>query len=116
VTTVSVRTVKYTHQESGKDIVFGIAGRYIPYEEIRLPYNGREFLYAVGEVKMEASCCDLGDWTYIVVPGYIVDWQNTTDDMGLPVSEVEPVTDRKARQEITEMIQAREGAMPVEFW
>ena len=112
----SVKTKTYTHQEPGKDVIFGIAGRYIPYQDTILEYNGREVLYSIGQVRMEASCCNLDDWVYTVVPGYIVNWRSTTSEDGLPVSEVEPVTDKKARQELTEIIQARENVFAIEFW
>ncbi|MFC2038806.1 hypothetical protein ACFLUG_03440 [Chloroflexota bacterium] len=111
----SVKT-RFTHQEPGKDVIFGIAGRYMPLQESVLDYGGRKILYSIGQVFMESSCCDLPDWTYIVVPGYIVNLKNTLNQDGLAVSEVEPVKDRKAREELTAIIQATEGIIPVEFW
>ena len=107
---------RYIHQEPGKDVIFGIAGRYMPLQESILDYNGRKVLYAIGRVFLESSCCGIGDWTYTVVPGYIVSLKNALSEDGLPVSEVEPVTDRKARGELTDIIQAKEGILPVEFW
>lgn len=114
--TTAVKTKKYVHQEPGKDVIFGIAGRYIPYQEKILDYNGRQVLYSIGQVRMEASCCNLEDWVYTVVPGYVVSWQNAKNEDGLPVSEVEPITDTKARRELTEIIQAREDVFAIEFW
>lgn len=112
----SVKTKKYLHQEPGKDVIFGIAGRYIPHRESVLDYNGREVLYSTGQVMMESSCCNIGDWIYTVVPGYIASWKSTENEDGLPVSEVEPITDKKARRELTEIIQAREDIFAIEFW
>ena len=107
---------KYTHLEPGKDVIFGIAGYYTPQQEVRLKYNGREVLYAIGQVVLESSCCDAHNWTYTIVPGYILNWQNRKNEVGLPVSEVEPITDREAREDITKIIQFNEGIFPIEFW
>jgi hypothetical protein len=121
----SLKTTRYTHQEIGKDVIFGIAGFYTPQQEVRLKYRGREVLYIIGQVVLESSCCGAGNesaccsmdnWTYAIVPGYIVNWQSTKNEDGLPVSEIEPVTDGKERKELTEIIQAKEGILPIEFW
>jgi len=109
-------TNKYVHPELGKEVVFGIAGHYTPQQEAKVAYNGRQVLYEVGEIVMESACCDVEGWVYTSVPGYVVNWQNSTSDAGLPVSEIEPITDAEAKEKITSMIQAAEGSMPVEFW
>ena len=113
--TAPPKTTKYTHQELGKDIIFGIAGYSTPQQEVRLEYNGREVLYEVGRVVLESSCCVNGSWTYIFVPGYVVNWQNTKNEEGLPVSEVEPIANDKEREDITKLIQFEEGIFPIEF-
>jgi hypothetical protein len=112
----AIKTKKFIHQKPGKEIAFGIAGQYIPYEDNIIEYNGKKVLYEIGKVKMEASCCALDDWIYTVVPGYIVNWKGETNEDGLPVTEVEPVTDRQARQDITEIIQVKEDLFVIEFW
>ncbi len=108
-------TTKYTHLELGKDVIFGIAGYYTPQQEVGLEYNGREVLYVIGQVVLESSCCGNGRWTYTFVPGYIVNWQNTRNEDGLPVSEVEPIADGEAREDIMKIIQSKEGISPIEF-
>ena len=45
----------------------GIAGYYIPQQETKVNYNGREVLYTAGQVNLEASCCSVSDWDYILV-------------------------------------------------
>ena len=113
----SVKTrTRYIHQEIGKDVLVGIAIRYVPLQETVLDYNGRKVLYAMGQTYAESSCCAVGDWTNVVVPGYIVGWKDSASEDGLPVSEVEPVTDPKAREELSGIIQAKEGVLPIEFW
>jgi len=107
--------IKYTHLELGKD-ASAIAGYYTPEKEVRLEYDGREVLYVIGKVEIESSCCGVGSWRYAVVPGYIVSWQNAKNEVGLPVSEIEPITDRGARNSIRQIIQADEGVSQIEFW
>ena len=112
----SSTTSKYTHLELNEDVGMGIARYYTPQREVRLKYNGREVLYVIGQAVIEASCCGAKSWTYAAVPGYIVNWQNTRNEDGLPVSEVERVRDDKAQAEIRETIQSREVVSIVEFW
>ncbi|MFC1918421.1 hypothetical protein ACFLWW_00395 [Chloroflexota bacterium] len=117
VTPATVKTLKYTHLELGKDAEIGIAGYYTPQKEERLEYNGRELLYVIGRVVIESWCCGSpGSRTYALVPGYIVNWQNTKNEEGSPVSEVEPILDEEARSNIRKMIETREAISPVEFW
>ena len=105
----------YTHLKINEDITC-VAGYYTPLKEVRLPYNGREVLYVVGHAVIESSCCGVGSWGYVLVPGYILKWQSKTNQTGLPVSEVEPVLKEKARNDIRHIITAREAVSPVEFW
>lgn len=107
---------KYTHLELGKDVIFGIAGYYTPQQELILNYDGREVLYITGQVTMESSCCSIPGWVYVLIPGYIVNWKYTKNEEGLPVSEVEPIRDNKARADIYQAIEAREGISMINFW
>ena len=106
---------KYTHLELNKD-VSSIAGYYTPQKEVRLKYNNREVLYVVGQAVIEASCCGGGSCGYAIVPGYIVNWQNKTNEAGLPVSEVEPISDRETRENISRIIKEAEVISQIEFW
>ena len=108
-------SLKYVHQELGEEVYFP-AGFYTPQKEVRLPHDGREVLYVIGRAVVESSCCGTGNWTYGVVPGYIVNWQNTKNEEGLPVSEVEPIRDDKIRENIRRIIETNENASPVGFW
>lgn len=107
---------KYIHPELGKEVVFGIAGHYTPQQEGKLEYKGRQVLYEVGQVVLESACCGIDKWVYTSVPGYIVNWHNSESDTGLPASEIEPIADPEARENITRLIQFNEGPTPVEFW
>ena len=109
-------TTKYTHLELGKEVQISIAGSYVPQKEVRLKYDGHEVLYVIGQAAIESSCCGCGDWQYVIVPGFIVNWQNTRNEAGQPVSEVEPILAEEARENIRKMIGAKEAASLVTFW
>ena len=108
-------TLKYVHQELDEEVCFP-AGYYMPQKEVRLKYDGKEALYIVGYVAVEASCCGASNWTYALVPGYIIGWQSERNEAGLPVSEVESISDEAARSEIRKTIQEAENVYSVEFW
>ncbi|MFC1948919.1 hypothetical protein ACFLW0_01930 [Chloroflexota bacterium] len=109
-------TLKYTHLELKQDVAIGIGGYYTPQQELRLKNDGREVLYVRGRAVIESSCCGTGDWIYAIVPGYIVDWQSTENDNGLPVSEVEPIRDNQVQEYIRKTIQANEDTNLIGFW
>ena len=106
---------EYTHLELDKDLKC-VAGYYTPQKEVRLKYNNREILYVVGQSVVESSCCGIGSWEYGIVPGYILNWQNKRNEAGLPVSEVEPISDKTAQDNIRNIIQSRETVSQIEFW
>jgi hypothetical protein len=110
-------TTKYTHLELGQDVEIAIGHRYTPQQEVRLKYNGREVLYVVGLAVIEASCCgSTGRWAYAIVPGYVINWQSTRNEAGLPVSEVELIRDSEALTDISRIIETRESIPLIEFW
>jgi len=107
--------VKYTHLELNEDISC-VAGFYTPQKEVRLKYNGREVLYIIGRAVIESSCCGTGNWGYVLVPGYIVNWQNETNEASLPISEVELIADEATRDNIRKIIKEEENISQIEFW
>ena len=107
--------VKYTHLELNKEISC-VAGFYTPQKEERLKNNKREVVYVIGRAVIESSCCGVGNCGYALVPGYIVSWQNEKNDAGLPVSEVEPVSDEASRDSIRKIIKEAENISQIEFW
>ena len=106
---------KYTHLELNQDVE-ALAGHYTPQKEVRLKYNGREVLYVISQAVLDASCCGTADFCSALVPGYIVRWQAETNKYGMPVSEVEPITDKVAQVKIRKLIQETEDVSQVEFW
>ncbi len=107
--------LKYTHLELNNDVVC-IGGFYTPQKEVRLKYNNREVLYVIGQAVIESSCCGGGSWGYAVVPGYIFNWQNETNEAGLPISKVEPISDRITQNNIRKIIEEIEVISQIEFW
>ncbi len=107
--------LEYTHLPINKDVTC-IAGYYTPLKEVRLKYHDKEVLYVIGQAVIESSCCGVGSWGYAVVPGYIINWQKQTNEGGLPVSEVEPISDKIAQESIRRIIKEAESISQVEFW
>jgi hypothetical protein len=107
-------TKVYTHKLHEE--VLSISGRYELDKEERLAYNGREFLYVIGDAVMDTSCCGYGAWRYAVVPGFIVSWKSGTNQQGHPISEVEPIADEKTQQEIKKLLYEVEAVNQVQFW
>ncbi len=101
---------KYIHRELNKFAPFG-GSLYAPQKEVRLKYRRREVLYVIGETLLETACCGACLNQYTLVPGYIVKWQKEKNREGLPVSEVQPITDEATRQELSQLISAA-GSIP----
>ncbi len=114
-------STKYTHLPLSEDVE-AFAGYYTPEKEARLDYDGREVLYVIGRAVVESACadtdgqCAAGNWIYAIVPGYIVSWQNTRNEAGLPVSETEPISDEQAREDIRQILETNEAASLIGFW
>ena len=107
---------EYAHLPLNEE-VRGLSGYYIPTEEVRLKYNGKEVLYVIGSSTLESSCCGGGGtYGYAVVPGFIQSWQKKRNKTGLPVSEVEPIADEAARREIAKTIRETENIRNIDFW
>jgi hypothetical protein len=106
---------KYTHLQLNTDVPTP-SGYYNPQKEIKLLYNGREVLYTVSEAVIESSCCGASDYCSAQVPGYILGWKAETNDNGLPVSIIEPITDENTRGAISGIIKNNENILLTEFW
>jgi hypothetical protein len=113
------QTAKYAHLQSGKDVE-AFAGHYTPEKEVRLTYGGRELFYVIGHVVVETtcgtgSCSTMDDW-YSTVPGYILKWQTEKNKAGLPVTEVELISDMTVQKAIRDIIMKKETVARVDFW
>jgi hypothetical protein len=104
----------YIHAELGKE-VNALSGYYVAVDEKKVPYNGREALCFIGEYVTHGYCCGRSESSYAQVAGYIVNWKSKKDAHGTPISEVEPITDEKARKYLTDIIKQSEFVRIVEF-
>ncbi|PKN34319.1 MAG: hypothetical protein CVU61_09065 [Deltaproteobacteria bacterium HGW-Deltaproteobacteria-19] len=106
MTTEQVQDREEDHVHLELDQVFEfISGSYSLVEEGRLPYKGREVLYAVGVASLDRSCCGSGGCRFLRVPGYLLRWQYRTGEAGRPVSRVEPILDESERTEIRRLLE-----------
>ena len=105
---------EYTHELNQE--VLSISGRYELEKEERMALNGREVLYVIGNAVVDSSCCGFGGCRYAVVPGFIVNWQSRTNEKGRSVSDVEPISDGKTRDEIRKLLEKAEWVSQVQFW
>jgi hypothetical protein len=120
-----ITKVKYTHLPLGEDVE-AFAGYYTPEKEARMTYNGREVLYVTGHLVIEATCCvdggctadacNIANYWYAIVPGYVVKWQGERNEAGLPVTEVELISDAEAQKNISQTILENEAISRVDFW
>jgi hypothetical protein len=94
----------YVHLELDEVIEF-ISGSYSLTGEGRMPFKGREVLYAVGVAMVDRACCGSGGCRFLNVPGYLLRWQYRSGEDGRPVSRVEPIRDEAARMEIRRLLE-----------
>ncbi|MBI9076765.1 MAG: hypothetical protein JEZ02_15260 [Desulfatibacillum sp.] len=104
----------YAHIPLGEENQ-SISGYFSLEKEIRLPFEGREILYAVGTGVMDSSCCGFGGVNYAMVPGFIVSWKGEKDPEGRDISTVEPVTAPEHQKQLTQIIKKQEGVTQVNF-
>ena len=109
--------LEYVHQPLGEEVT-ALAGYYAINKELRLKHDGREVLCMIGICQVESSCCGQRSFQYAIVPGYLVSWKGTKNDAGLPVSEVEPISDEAARRAVAATIEETEVVFRpnIEFW
>jgi hypothetical protein len=105
----------YTHLELDKDVLTP-SGYYSPRKEVRFNYNGREVFYTVNEAVIESSCCGANEYSSITIPGYVVGWKTEKNNLGLPVSLIEPVTNENDRDAIRKIVKNNENIILTEFW
>lgn len=111
----SMSILQYTHQKLEQDIN-SLAGYYTPVKEVKLEYRGREVLLVVERIVVDASCCGALRSDYGLVPGYIVNWKSQTNADGLPVTEVEPISEPGTREDIRHIIAQTESVTLIDFW
>ena len=107
--------IEFSHPELGKEVQ-ALAGFYTPQEEKVFPYNGREVIYVLGNVCVDASCCGVGSWGYIQVPGYLVRKHIRNGEAASPVSEIETIQDEGDRNLIMESLRKKYPTAQIEMF
>ncbi len=107
-------TKTYTHQLNKE--IKSISGWYQLHKEGTIDHGEKEFLYVVGDAVVDSSCCGTGGCRYAVVPGSIVSWKSKVGEDGLLASIVQPVRNKKVKEELREILIKKEGVSQVQFW
>lgn len=111
--------MKYVHSPLGEDVEF-LAGSYHIDQEERLPVDGRQVLYLLGQTSTITSCCGAASpFSFVKVVGYVNSWRDTRDEKGLPVSEVETIRGEKSQASIRDLIRRKHpdiDPLHIEFW
>lgn len=108
--------VEYTHLELNKEY-HSISGFYILDKENFIKYRDREVFYVTGQANAESSCCGSGNWKYVLVPGYVVSWQNKKNTAGQIISQIEIIDDPEDKDKIRKIIHDIEPAVArIEIW
>lgn len=111
----ATRVIRFTHPQLGQE-VNGRAGYYVPAEEHTLLYGGREVLYILGCACIDNSCCSAPkNWGYVLVPGFLVRRHVSSDESGMPVSEVEPVGNEADRAGIRQSLLEKHPGTQIDF-
>ncbi len=107
---------EYTHTPL-EEHVDCFCSSYRKLQEGKLRYKGNDVLYFVGATSEVYSCCGYSSGiSYLMVPGYLVRWQEKTNDAGLLTSEVAPIRDEDEQREIRAILREKHGITQVEFW
>jgi len=107
--------IEFTHPELGKEVQ-ALAGYYTAREEHILLHNGREVLYIVGHVSIDAACCGVGSWNYIQIPGFLIRRHIRDGETTSPVSEIEIIQDEEERNSIKESLREKYPGAQIEIW
>ncbi|HMA85693.1 MAG TPA: hypothetical protein VKN73_08310 [Desulfosalsimonadaceae bacterium] len=108
------KTTDFSHPELNQQIT-AIGGSYLFIKEERLPINGEEVLYLLGNAIFDSSCCGFGGCAYAMVPGVIRSYRYSTDDAGRPVSQVAAITDPQLQERVKALIRQKHLVHQVNF-
>ena len=108
------KTTDFSHPELNQQIT-AIGGSYLFIKEERLPINGEEVLYLLGNAIFDSSCCGFGGCAYAMVPGIIRSYRCATDEAGRPVSRVAAITDPRLQEKINALIRQKHLVHQINF-
>jgi hypothetical protein len=104
-TSGSERTATFIYVHQISDPVLD-EKRFTTSTEHTLDYKGREVLYCYAEASA-ISFCSASGANYagnMNVKGYVVRWKYGSNESGEALSEIEPVTDKKDQEEISQLL------------
>lgn len=104
----------FTHPELHQEI-HAIGGHYMFTKELRLVFKDKEVLILIGHGVYDTSCCGAGGCAYALVPGYIRNWKYKNAEDGMPVSQVDYISDSFAQNEIRRLLEKEENVGQVRF-
>ena len=107
--------IEYTHPKLNEEIK-APSGSYLPREEHTLSYDGREIIYFAGLMVIETSCCGIGSWDYIQVPGFLVERGETNNRNNLTVSKVDTIQNENDRKAIYKLLEKEHPGARIEIW
>ena len=108
---------EYTHSRLGDEIDLA-AGYYCKLEEGTMVHGEKTALYFLGNTSSVSSCCAgfIPPRRYVMVPGYVKDWQYRQNEEGFPVTAIELITKKETQAEIREILQKQYDTEDVYFW
>jgi len=106
---------EFAHPDLGEE-VRSISGYYLPCEEHVLQLDGREVIYVLGQACLDTSCCGASAWSYVQVPGYLVNRHIRRTAAGTLVSEVEPIQDDETRDQLAGLLSREYPGARIEMW
>jgi hypothetical protein len=106
---------EFIHPELGQEIR-SFAGYYVPREEQVMPHNGKEVLLVLGYACIESSCCGCASWSYIQVPGFLVEKHVRGGGEKPEVSEVDTIEDKTVRDGLVRSLGEKFPGARIEVW
>jgi len=106
--------IRYVHlpEEGDKHVGEGIVASW---EEKKISYDAKQVFYLLTEAVVDTACCGDRTFYYATVLGYIKSWQQSQNEAGLPISEMEPILDHKVQEEIEHILQQEYPLLQILF-
>ena len=104
----------HTHLTLNSEIA-AIGGEYAFLKEATVRFQENTILYYVGCAVLNSTCCGTGGVCFARVPGVVHDFKYKSDASGVPVSMVEPITNKTIQKQLRKILQDTEMVQQVEF-
>lgn len=107
--------LEVTHPILNQEIT-AIGGHYTFLNEKLLTFENKTVLYFSGCSLLDSTCCGTGGVSFARVSGFVHDLKYKKTLAGVPVSLVEPISDRSVQKKLSQMIRYKENVNQVEFY